>query len=209
MRLALVFALCASPLAAPYAHAAPTAAAQPAQRYSTVKGTDGAHWVDRSKLPSNKADRIAVLKQAMEHEITGAHAFHGDADTPAFEIVSHGPRLVEETRGNGTLSLVASEHDAAVYSVKASELQNGVLKTTLLLPVSGHVGLSQAQHYARTNVFEVKVNGVLTKVPARGFVTEQEMSLALKPGRNTITAEPYTNALGGYEEGRTIYIDVK
>lgn len=179
------------------------------KRYSTVRGSDGAPWVDRAKLPKTPADRISILRQAMEHEITGADDFASKADTPAFEIVSHGAELREETRGSGTLSLVAAEHKAAVYKVKAADLSNGKLKTTLLLPVSGHVGLVEAQKYARSNVFEVKVNGKLTKIPARGFVTDHEMELELKPGRNTITAEPYTNSLGGYVEGRTIFIDVE
>jgi hypothetical protein len=214
MRIGLLLALSLSTTVAFAAPGQKGGAKQIAQqtgskKYVTVKGSDGAAWVDRSKLPKNARDRILVLRQAMEHEITGEQDFKGDADTPAFEIVSHGPELREVTRGNGALSLVAAEHKAAVYKVKSSELTGGKLKTTLLLPVSGHVGLAEAQKYAKQNVFEVKVNGKLTRIPARGFVTEQDMDLELKPGRNVITAEPYTNALGGYVEGRTIYIDVE
>ena len=190
-------------------HAAQSAAQQTAsQRYTTVT-SGSATWVDRSTLPKTAKDRIAVLKVAMEDEITGKNAFKGDNDTPAFEIVSHGAELREVTKGGGKLSRVAASGDAAVYKVKAKDLVGGKLKTTILLPVSGHVGLADAVRYAKTNVFEIKVNGKLTKVPARGFVTDKVMELALKPGRNKITAEPYTGALMGYEEGRTIYIDVE
>jgi hypothetical protein len=170
---------------------------------------NGATWVDRSKLPRTARERIQVLHEAMEHELIGAQDWKEGSNTPAFEIVSHGPALREETRANGTLSLVAAEHKAAVYKLKAADLQNGRLKTTFLLPLAGYVGLSEAQRYQRPNLFDIRVNGRLTRVPARGFVTDQELELELAPGRNMITAEPYTNALGGYVEGRTVYIDVE
>lgn len=203
--------LAVSLFTAPVAFASPASKAQAqsaksASGYQVRRGPDNKNWLDRTLLPKTGAARIAVLKQAMEHEITG-HANFSGADTPAFEIVSHGAPLQEQLHAN-TVSL-ASAHQTPVMTVKASDLVGGKLKTTFLLPVSGHVGLSEAQRYAKTNVFEIMVNGKLTKVPAQGFVTAKEMELTLKPGRNTITAEPYTGALGGYAEGRTIIIDVQ
>jgi len=197
---------------APAAFAAPVTKAVAVQAvhssvtaYHLRRGPDNKHWVDRTLLPPTGTPRVAALKLAMEHEITG-HANFTGADTPAFELISHGAAFTETLHGNKISP--AAAHQTPSISLRASELAGGKLKATFLLPVSGHVGLAEARRYARSNVFEIRVNGRLTKVPARGFVTDHAMELSLKPGRNTITVEPYTSSLGGYVEGRTLHVDV-
>src|SRR5688572_8421349 len=118
---------------------------------------NGKGWVVRASLPANgpatAAKRIAALKQSMEDEIEGVGHFKGDADTPAFEIVSHNANLKQIAEAGYGSDNAKGNGGVARYQVKASELKGGKLDMTVLLPVSGHVGLNNAQDYAKTNVF--------------------------------------------------------
>jgi hypothetical protein len=171
-------------------------------------------WVVRTSLPANgpatAAERIRVLKQSMEDEIEGVGHFKGDADTPAFEIVSHNANLKQIAEAGYGSDNAKGNGGVARYQVKASELKGGKLDMTVLLPVSGHVGLSNAQDYAKTNVFRLQVNGgSWESIPAKGkYVTEIKRSVALKPGLNTFMMEPYSGGFGGYSQGRTVEIEV-
>jgi hypothetical protein len=137
-------------------------------------------WVDRSSLPGHgqqAKQRIAALTQAMEDEITGHQGFSGHADTPAFEVVSHHADLVQTAEAGYGGGNAGQNGGIAAYAVKQSDLKPGnVLETTLLLPVSGHVGLSNAKSYASTNVFRVSVNGgAWQEVRAQGkYVTAKD-----------------------------------
>ncbi len=181
-----------------------------ARKYSVnAKG-----WVVRNALPANSgktaAQRIAVLKESMEDEIEGGGHFKGENDTPAFEIVSHGPTLHQVAEAGYAGENEHQNGGVARYQVKAAELTGGKLDVSVLLPVSGHVGISSAQNYANTNVFRLQHNGgAWESVPAKGaYVTEVKRSLTLKPGVNTIMMEPYAGGFGGYSQGRTVEIEV-
>jgi hypothetical protein len=181
---------------------------------SRLYAVNGKGWVVRSSLPANgpatAADRIKALRQSMEDEIEGAGHFKGDADTPAFEIVAHNATLQQTSEaGYGSAN---ANHNGGVarYQVKASDLKGGKLDMTVMLPVSGHVGLSNAQDYAKTNFFRLQVNGgKWESISAKGtYVTEIKRSVALKPGLNTFMMEPYAGGFGGYSQGRTVEIEV-
>jgi hypothetical protein len=193
-----------------FRHSAP---AQGAQALYKVR-RDHYVWVDRTSLPGHgakAAERIKALKQSMEDEIEGTGHFVKEEDTPAFEIVSHGAHLKQVSEAGYGSDNNGTNKGVARYQVKASELGPGhTLDVTKLLPVSGHVGLSNAQTYAKTNVFRTKINdGAWENVPASGkYVTEKRVTLTLKPGMNKIMMEPYAGGHGGYDQGRTIEIEV-
>ncbi len=183
----------------------------PAQGARLYKVTN--NWVVRASLPGHQAQaaqRIAALKQSMEDEIEGVGHFQNDADTPAFEVVAHNANLHQIAEaGYGGAN---SKHNGGVarYQVKAGDLKGGALDLTVLLPVSGHVGLSSAQQYAKSNVFRLQVNGgKWENVAAKGqYITEKALQLKLNPGLNTIMMEPYAGGFGGYTQGRTVEIEL-
>jgi hypothetical protein len=140
----------------------------------------------------------------MTDEILGQGAFKSHADTPALELIAH--------HGALTQTLEVDEYrQGARYEIAATDLNGGKLKATLLLPVSGHVGLAQANQYKNTNVYNLVLNGrSLGKVSAKDYVTEHKLELSLKPGRNLVEFWPDgSGGVGGYKGGRQIEIDVK
>jgi hypothetical protein len=181
---------------------------------SRLYSVNGKGWVVRSSLPANgpatAAARIKALRQSMEDEIEGVGHFKGDADTPAFEIVAHNAALKQVHEAGYGSDNAKGNGGVARYQVKASDLKGGKLDMTVMLPVSGHVGLSNAQDYAKTNVFRLQVNGgKWESIPSKGkYVTEIKRSVSLKPGVNTFMMEPYSGGFGGYSQGRTVEIEV-
>jgi hypothetical protein len=197
-------------------HAGPFRATpeQGARLYRMKVKSGGAPYVDRSALPGHgphAAQRIGALRQAMEDEITGVHGFAGRADTPAFELVSTHAQLHQIAEAGYGSDNVTANGGVAAYRVRATDLLPGHrLGAVLLLPVSGHTGPGSAETYARTNRYQVQVNGgPWITVPSEGrYVTEKRLDLTLRPGRNEIRMEPYQGGWGGYTQGRTVHVDV-
>jgi len=172
--------------------------------YRTQQNPGHYTTLDRSSLPSDPAKRVAVLKQAMEDEIfsRGEFANHG-GENPPFEVVAAG---LKETRPS------SGEQQHAIYELPASALKNGRIDATFLLPVSGHVSSSSTENYARTNQYNIVVNGrALNKVAAGGaYVKEHAEPIALNAGMNKLELWPDgSGGVYGYPAGRIIEIHVK
>lgn len=128
--------------------------------------------------------------------------------TPPVEIVgsSPGARLTQ------TRTPIYKKGQTAAFDV--SGVPDGHLSLTALLPVSGHVGFAEAQRYAQSNVYNIKITHpdgsveTLARVKATGFVTEAPIDLKLKPGKTIIQAWADGSAgVGGYRAGREIELN--
>jgi hypothetical protein len=91
--------------------------------------------------------------------------------------------------------------------------KSGSLDLVALLPVSGHVGLPNAQKWAKSNKYNVVITHAdgtrqtLPKVSSTGFVTMTGMNLKLKKGKTVIQAWADGSAgVGGYKAGREVEI---
>ena len=105
-------------------------------------------------------------------------------------------------------------HYEQVARVKVTGLgPSGQLKGTLLLPVSGHTGLTNSKAWAKTDKYSIyltkgrQVVATLAKnVPSLGIITMQEIDAKLTPGE--VYAIEYhrggSGGPGGYSEGRVI-----
>jgi hypothetical protein len=160
--------------------------------------------LDRASLPAAPAQRIQVLKKAMEDEILkrGDFAQHGGANPP-FEIV-HG--ALKEIRPS------SGEQTHVIYELPASALKGGKLDVSFLLPVSGHVSAADTESFRQHNEYNIVVNGAARpRVPAAGdYVRQHDTSIELKPGSNRIELWAQGSiGVVGYPAGRIIEIVVK
>ena len=98
---------------------------------------------------------------------------------------------------------------------------SGLLKGTLLLPVSGHTGIPNAERWAKSDTYRLyvvdstgkEVAVIASAAPSRGVITAQEVAIQMTP--NTLYRLLYfrsgSGGPGGYPDGRTydIYWDGK
>ncbi|MES2963197.1 MAG: hypothetical protein V4760_04845 [Bdellovibrionota bacterium] len=92
----------------------------------------------------------------------------------------------------------------------------GVLKGTLLLPVSGHTGLDNANKWAKTDLYKVVIadaqgretGKIVVNAPSKGVITIQELEVQMVPGQAIQIQYARNGSLGvgGYAEGRVYEI---
>lgn len=143
---------------------------------------------------------VQAYKSSMESSIMAKA-------TPPFALVPSGGATMTQTR-----SAHYKENRTAAFNVSGAK--GGKLSLTALLPVSGHVGVSQAQGYAKSNQYNLVIKHGdgsverLPKVKSTGLVTEKPLNLQLKPGKTTIQFWADGSAgVGGYKAGREIELN--
>jgi len=147
----------------------------------------------------------AVQQAAAQHASNMEVIIRGGA-TPAFVVLPKTPGVnLQQTQ--------AANYGAGTHTVhQVQNLPRGAnLDLLALLPVSGHVGLANAMRYASTNRYNLTIvepNGqqtMLPKIATTGFVTQKDLSIALKPGTTRLLFWPDgSGGVSGYPQGRTI-----
>ena len=87
---------------------------------------------------------------------------------------------------------------------------SGVLRGTLLLPVSGHTGIPNAESWSKTDTYEVRlmvdrVETTIARGPSLGMVTAQDIEIQMVPGKvySVLYYRSGSGGPGGYSDGRT------
>ena len=141
---------------------------------------------------------VSSTRRSMESDIR-------QGATPFLEIIpkSDGIRM--------TQTQYPDYHSGRTANYKVTNLPGGQLDLVTLLPVSGHVGWTEAQSYAKSNKYNLAVthaDGTVERVnsiASQGFVTPHDLSLKLKPGKTTIQFWPDgSGGVYGYVAGRQI-----
>ena len=185
----------------------------------------------RAKLTNSQASgEVAPTSAAREEFINKAAGsqltfMNSHQDTPEMVFVqAEGVRVsvpAKEALTDVTPIPLAYEPGAAKQTTHYDEIPrlhvtglgpSGILKGTLLLPVSAHNGLVNANNWAKVDKYRVVVadeNGrqtgtIVVDAPSRGPVTVQEMEIQLVPGKVVQVQYARNGSLGvaGYAEGR-------
>ena len=159
-----------------------------------IVNTSDAREVELKRLENNMLDEIyARGKFAKAH-----------SDTPPMELVPEdGVKATYVDRYDGG--------DPEITHVKVSGLgSKGVLRATMLMPVSGHTGVKNAEAWAKTDTYSILQGqtAIAKNVKSLDLVTKHEIEITLKKGANEIFYERSgSGGVGGYAEGRTIVVD--
>jgi hypothetical protein len=165
----------------------------------------------RTVASSELSQRARSIASGLESTIR--HVY----DTPAFELLPTGAARLSLIRYPDVVDYTNGKH--AIY--KVSDLpQDGLIDLVALMPVSGHVGstpqdkLATAEHYAKTNVYNMMIehpDGSVENIDgirSQGMVTPHELQLKLQPGSTIIRFTPAGTSYHGYLNGRTIELQL-
>jgi hypothetical protein len=163
-------------------------------------------------IEAHELDSVATQKLRTTEGLI--HSWH---DTPGWKLVSsrQGVTLQKLRAGDYDNYWVAGKHP--LY--KVSGLGAGQsLDLVALMPVSGHVGgsdaqkLATAQHYAATNTYRIEVRHpdgqveFIEHVQSKALVTPHELSVRLQPGNTIFRFTPEATSVEGYLNGRMIEV---
>jgi hypothetical protein len=177
-----------------------------------------------SEMSSTSAARekeIAARQKKMEDEVLGQGAYAGHGDTPPIELFAEdGVKMTFLSHTDGTSGVPTK-------IVLSNVGSSGVLRATMLVPVSGHTGAANARAWSTTDTFSLTTdvsqdkNGtqwggnhsesasekpLVTDVKSLGLVTSQEVSVQLS--KDHVTRVLYyrsgSGGPGGYWDGRVI-----
>jgi len=156
-----------------------------------------------SLTSSARESRIQSQVQAMQAEIL----YPPDPETPYLEFFSEeGVQQVQTEQ--------AVYQTGKLYRYNISGLgPSGVLKGTLLLPVSGHTGIPNATKWKDTDTYTIKrtaagevTTDIILDAKSLDFITAQEIEISLIAGK-PVRIEYHRSGSGGpggYFEGRTM-----
>ncbi|MES2966149.1 MAG: hypothetical protein V4760_19880 [Bdellovibrionota bacterium] len=180
-----------------------------------ASSTQGALYATSS---AREADIMSRQKWQLSM-IDGTMLGHGDTPPMSF-VAAKGEAALEVVRSNGLHGKFTR------FEVKTSAA-NPSVKGTLLLPVSGHVGLESATDWAKTDTFTIvaqvgqgpkgdqfpSLSGgtVLAKdVKSLDFVTKLEIEIPLSTNQQVrlLYYRSGSGGPGGYMEGRVMYFSV-
>jgi hypothetical protein len=189
-------------------------------------------WRQAKTQPSQKGE-FAATSAAREKLLADREAYmvdfilnyqghYGKGDIPPMEIVpAEGSKFDYVTKSDGDNGIITR--------IKVSNIgSTGVLKATLLLPVSGHNGNANARAWAKTDTYNVWFDQdtrpmgtgsyswnrtaaekvVFGHSKSLDMVTFQEVEVPLKKGEGSTIVYARDNSAGpgGYVEGRVILL---
>jgi hypothetical protein len=186
----------------------------------THKDASGAY----EKSSAAREAEIARIRQNIEDEILGHGAFVGKGDTPPIEFISEdGVKETYRSHSDG------ANHEMTVIEVSnmspGAKVEEGILKGTLLTPVSGHTrNLNDINEWAKNDTYTVryeisddsgtkfasaygdKGKALLHDVKSLGYVSANELNIPLVKGRVTRIYYFRSGSGGpsGYFDGRVI-----
>lgn len=131
-----------------------------------------------------------------------------DGDIPDMEFVPEEGVTSESLRA-------ANYNTGAIPQVMISGVgPSGKLRMTLLLPVSGHNGWSNAARWSKTDTYKVWFQGagasqptaIITGAKSLDFITTHEVEIQLDPNQvvRVLYARDGSAGVGGFASGRTI-----
>jgi len=159
----------------------------------------------------NHNGAAATTSQGRERTIKNQRQFMEDyifsaKDTPEMEFY---PAQGTKTK------IIRTYHNDTIPSIEVSSLGSArELHGTMLLPVSGHVGTENALRWAKTDTYDIFLEGSRGKTPivsqakSLGLITAQEVILKLKKGE-LLRLTYYRSGSGGpsgYPSGRILEI---
>ena len=171
-----------------------------------------------SSVAATSSSREAKIQKLEKWQITMINGtMLGHADTPPMYFVpADGQNAVELVHSGGLHGVFTHFHVTGIGP-------SGILKGTLLLPVSGHLGFPQAQIWAKQDKYNItsqvgagpqgdqfgSYNGG-TVLVANGqsldLITKQEVSIQLVAGQQVrvLYFRQGSGGPGGYPEGRVM-----
>lgn len=163
------------------------------------------HANSQGEYSPTSAKREKILearRQYMEEYI------FGKTDTPELEFVSEEGAKVTIVRDN-----ISPEGRDQTAQIKISGIgKSGILKGSLLLPVSGHCGVASAQQWAKTDTYDVymwdksdrKTSDVAKGAKSLDLITIHEVEVPLVKGEwvKIVYHRGGSGGPGGYYTGR-------
>lgn len=93
---------------------------------------------------------------------------------------------------------------------------SGILRGTLLLPVSSHTGMANAAKWAKTDTYDLyvldasgkRILTIANSAPSRDFITAHELEIQMQPGQTYLLQYARSGSGGpsGYSDGRGYYL---
>lgn len=157
------------------------------------------------KTSPARETEIARLEKNMLDEIYARGKFKGASpETPPMELVPE----------EGVKASYTDRYDGGhpeITHIKVSGIgPSGILKATMVLPVSGHTGVANAEAWAKTDTYTLLIGtkAIVKNVKSLDLVTKHEVEIPLKIGSNEVFYERSgSGGVGGYPEGRTIVVE--
>lgn len=184
-----------------------------------VAGDTDAHWRNNITHPtatniSWKSDsaREQDIKNQMKHQ-TDEHngVFAGHPDTPPMVVVPVKGTVIRFTKD-------WEEYKNMQAEVTGTTVQDGILRATILLPVSGHTGLANARNWAKTDTYSLfwedakgKRTTIVKDAKSLDMITLQDIEVPLKDGEKVTLYYERSGSLGvdGYQGGRALELTWK
>lgn len=154
-------------------------------------------------VPTNAAreQKIQKINQDMHATIFPTK---GEADVPYYEIVEAPSASLKETQAHEYLTGRYAKYDVTTGG-------EPVLRATMLLPVSGHVGAANARKWAKTDTYSVwaevdgKTYDLVVDAKSLDIVTHQDIEIPLVRGKEVkVFYLRSGNSIEGFMEGRVM-----
>jgi hypothetical protein len=148
----------------------------------------------------------------MTDEILGIGAFKNRGDTPAVDLTGRDAGVLIAKKNHATVAGSKSFQGPCEYTV-GQQPADGIMRVTIMAPVSGHTGADNARKWAKSDSFNVKVtlpDGTVLKksgLRSKDLVTMADVDFPAQKGKTKIEYwRDGSFGVGGYGSGRTIYI---
>lgn len=155
--------------------------------------------------------RESLIKKSielMEKEVKGELSGNNHSDTP--------PMIVVPTDGT-EINFTQRWQEYGDMHAEVTGAPDGILRATVLVPVSGHTGLANAKRWAKTDTYSLNYKNGSKETPlvsnekSLDLVTAQEVEIPLVDGK-PITLLYYRSGSGGpggYAGGRILHLTWK
>lgn len=158
-----------------------------------------------SKTSPAREQQIKDILKEMHTDYVGPHT-----DTPMmYFVASDGVTVKRLAKATGL------DTDSTIEKIQVGNLgPTGELAGTLMLPVSGHTGMANANKWAKTDLYTVRVKdktgaeAPIAHAKSLDLVTEHEVNFTLKKNE-PVDMLYYRHGSGGppgYPQGRTITV---
>ncbi len=153
------------------------------------------------------AAREQAIKNQMKHQ-TDEHngVFAGHPDTPPMVVVPVTGTAIRFTKA-------WEEYKNMQADVAGTTVQDGILRATILLPVSGHTGLANAKKWSTTDTYSLywedaqgKRTTIVKDAKSLDMITLHDIEVPLKDGEVITLLYERSGSLGvdGYQGGRAL-----
>lgn len=180
---------------------------------ASLSDTD-AHWRNAVTHPlpdktswKSDATREAEIKRQMKHQ-TDEHngVYGGHPNTPPLVIVPVSGTAVRFTKA-------WQEYSNMVAEVTGTTVQDGILRATVLLPVSAHTGLVDAKKWAKSDTYTLswqdkngKITPIVKDAKSLDMITLHDIEVPLVDGEKVTLMYERSGSGGvsGYAGGRAV-----